>query len=78
VVYRKEVGDIPNGHVIMFADGNRLNVSVDNLIPVTRSQLAIINKFKLNGKSKEITEAGVKVADIIARIGRLKSQQSNA
>lgn len=38
------VCSVPKGHVVIFGDGNRRNFNPDNLILVTRGQLAIMNK----------------------------------
>ena len=64
-VWELERGPIPRGHAVIFADGDRENVSIDNLLLVTRGELALINKSGLPiGGGREITEAAVNIARI--------------
>lgn len=59
---------VPEGHVIIFGDGNRLNLDPENLILITRGQLAIMNKRGLIHNDAELTKTGVIMADIIKKI----------
>lgn len=43
-------GAIPAGHVIIFADGNRTNFAIENLVCVSRADLAILNKNQKYGR----------------------------
>ena len=61
-VWESANGPVPNNHVVIFADGNKSNVSIENLMLVSRGELAVLNKFKLLGKSAEITKVGLLVA----------------
>ena len=77
VVFEKEHGRVPNGHVIIFADGNKQNVAPENLILVTRAELLVLNRHKLIGKTKELTETGLLAADLLMKIcERRKSKES--
>lgn len=40
----------PKGHIIRFADGNRRNFATDNLVCVSRSENAVINKLFRSGE----------------------------
>lgn len=72
VVWEEANGPIPKGHAILFGDGNSLNVSIDNLILVSRKQLATLNKHNLIQDHVELTKAGIIVADIYLKIGERK------
>ncbi|MNC69024.1 hypothetical protein D3C75_1196760 [compost metagenome] len=63
---------VPKGHVVIFGDGDRRNFDPDNLILVTRGQLAIMNKRGLIQKDAELTRSGVILADIIQKMGERK------
>lgn len=63
---------VPKGHAVIFGDGNRRNFNPDNLILVTRGQLAIMNKRGLIQNDAELTRTGVIVADIYKKIGERK------
>lgn len=45
-------GPVPKGHVVIFADGNRGNIEIENLLLVTRGQLAVMNRMKGGNKNK--------------------------
>ena len=72
IVWETANGSVPKGHTIIFADGNRLNISIDNLLMVTRAQLAIMNKRGLISNEPEATKAGILVADIFMKISERK------
>ena len=72
VIWEKTHGTIPKDHVIIFADGNIQNLCIENLLCITRNQLARLNQNKLIGKTKELTETGLLVADLITKIHERK------
>jgi hypothetical protein len=72
LVWEKENGPVPKGHVIIFGDGNRRNFELDNLILVSRKQLALLNKHSLIQNDAELTRTGIIVADIYRKIGQQK------
>lgn len=45
VVWERENGEIPRGHVIFFKDSNRQNCDLDNLVCVPRGVITIANRF---------------------------------
>jgi hypothetical protein len=47
VIWEKANGKVPRGHVVIFADRNRRNFSLDNLLLISRAELAVMNRFKL-------------------------------
>lgn len=61
---------VPKGHVVIFGDRNRKNFDPDNLILVSRSQLAIMNKKNLIQVNAELTRSGIILADIYHKIGQ--------
>ena len=65
VIYREHYGEIPDGHNIIFADGNKMNFDIDNLIAVSKSEMLILNNNNLRFEDKELTKAGVNIAKVI-------------
>ena len=63
-VWEAEHGPVPKGHVVIFADGDKANIALDNLILIDRGVLARLNQSNLPRGSKEITEASVLVAKL--------------
>jgi hypothetical protein len=64
IVWKKAHGEIPKGHIIIFADGDKSNFDLDNLLLVSRSELAMMNHQKLIFPDTELTKAGKVVADM--------------
>ncbi len=62
-------GPRPAGHVIIFADGNRLNFDPDNLVLTSWAQLARLNQNHLIKNDPELTKSGIIVASILNKIG---------
>ncbi len=52
-------GPIPDGMLVTFRDGNKLNCDLDNLILVTRSENAQLNKLELRSQDPDLTDAGL-------------------
>jgi hypothetical protein len=69
IIWEKAHGKVPKGHVIMFADGNKLNVSLSNLLMVSRRELAVMNRCGLISGDKDLTKAGKSIAAIKILIG---------
>lgn len=69
IIWEEAYGEVPKGHCVIFADQNRKNVSLDNLILVTRAQKAVLNTKKLNSEFAELTRTGLIVADVILKMG---------
>lgn len=63
-------GPLPKGHMLIFGDGNKLNVTLDNLILVTLAQNARLNCYKLRQNDAELTRTAVVLADLKSKIKR--------
>lgn len=72
IIWEEKNGPIPNGHVLIFGDGNKLNVTLDNLILIPRSKLAIVNRYNLIQASADLTRSALIVADIKTKISKIK------
>ncbi len=72
LIWEEHNGPVPKGHVVIFGDGNRRNFDPNNLILVSRKQLAIINKNNLIQNDAELTKTGIIIADIYRKIGERK------
>ena len=64
-IYREYYGEIPDGYNIIFADGNKMNFDIDNLIAVSKSEMLILNNNNLRFEDKELTKVGVNIAKVI-------------
>jgi hypothetical protein len=64
-IYKKHYGDIPKGHNVIFADTDKTNFNIDNLILVSKAEMLILNKNKLIFEDKDFTKVGVNIAKLI-------------
>lgn len=72
VIWEEENGPVPKGHCLLFLDGNKLNLALENLELITRKQLARLNQNHLLTNDAELTRTGIIVADIYSKIGERK------
>jgi hypothetical protein len=72
ILWEAANGPVPKGHVVIFADRNQQNVMLDNLLLISRRELAVMNKRGLITNSAELTKTGVTIADIYLKIGERK------
>ena len=71
-LWEKINGVIPKGHHLTFADGNKLNMNMDNLVLVSNRQSLTLHRQNLKYKNRETLECCLKVADIQNKITDLK------
>lgn len=70
LIWEQAHGPIPDGHSVMFKDKNKRNFDPDNLMLVSRSQLAIMNHENLWGETPEANESYALVAKLKNQISR--------
>ena len=46
-VWEQHNGKVPKGYAVIFLDGNRANITLDNLMLVSRRQLLVLNRHNL-------------------------------
>ena len=66
---------IPRGSVIIFADGDKSNLNIENLICVTRNELKVLNKCKLISSIAELTKTGLNIAKIMIKLAELRKEK---
>ena len=67
-------GPIPKGHKLIFADGDKTNITLDNLLLITDAQMARLNQNHLIQPDKELTVAGLLVCDVISKAALRKKK----
>lgn len=72
VVWEKVNGPIPKNHVVIFLDGDKSNVNIDNLALVSRSELLIANQRKLLKSNAELSKVGINIAKVQSKINKRK------
>ncbi len=70
-IYEQHYGAIPKGFKVIFADGNRRNFDINNLILVSNSEEFIMNRNKLFFKNGDLTKTGSNLAKVIDKISKV-------
>lgn len=78
VVWETHNGPIPKGYVVIFLDRDKMNVSINNLKLIKRSELLIMNRYGLYGESREITEVATNLAGLIDTTNNTKKSKSES
>ncbi|WP_339124329.1 HNH endonuclease [Fusobacterium nucleatum] len=74
-LYEQEHGAIPENSVIIFADGNKNNLNIDNLLCVTRNELKVLNKCRLISSVAELTKTGLNVAKLKIKLAEIRKEK---
>jgi len=75
LIWEAANGPLPEGHAIIFGDGNKRNFDPANLLLVSRAQLARMNQRGLIQDDAELTKTGILIADIYNKIGERKKKR---
>ena len=74
VVYREHFGDIPEGHAVVFNNRDRTDCRLENLLLVSRAQLAVLNKRGLLQGDAELNKTAVLIADVIMAMKKRRTK----
>ena len=74
LTWEEHNGPLPKGHAIIFGDGNNRNFDIENLICVTRADLARLNKGIKVQKSADLTRAAITTGELISKIRNRKQR----
>jgi hypothetical protein len=58
LVWETAHGPIPEGYRVIFADGDRSNFAIDNLILVSHAEQGLMNHIGLRFSDRDLTRAG--------------------
>lgn len=64
IIYEEAYGPVPEDHAVIFADGDRRNVDINNLVMISRKKLLVMNQNNLIKDEVELTKTGMIIADI--------------
>lgn len=70
--WERHNGPVPEGMIVIFADGDTLNPDISNLIIVTKAQHAVMNSHNLHGCDKEHAEMAANIASLKIEISKRK------
>lgn len=59
VIWEKKYGEIPDGHKVIFLDGNRFNFDINNLALVSNGEELHVNKLNIVSGNPELKKTAV-------------------
>ena len=74
VIWEKHNGEIPKNHTVIFADRDKSNLDIDNLLLVSRSQLLMMNRNNLIKDEIELTKVGANIANVLIKVSEVKNK----
>ncbi len=74
LVWENLNGPLPQGDVVIFADGNRANFAPENLVRVSRSELLFLNRKKLISADPDLTKTAVNIAKVSVKLYERKKE----
>ena len=74
-IYESKYGKIPKGYKVIFADKNKRNFDIENLVLVSNSEALILNTNNLIYEDAELTKTGVLIAKVINKTNELSKRR---
>ena len=74
-VWKEHNGPIPEGCIITFADGDKDNCDISNLILETRAQHGVKNRWNIHGYDAESEKIANQIVDL--KMGIAKAKKKN-
>ena len=75
VIWENAHGKIPKGCVILFRDGNKQNITLDNLIMVKKGVNAALNNSGLVKYTGELKETAIRLAELKLETGSAQKRK---
>lgn len=73
--WEKHHGNVPKGYAVVITGENRLDPKIEDLVLVSRKQLAIMNKRGYGFYSKETAETGKLLADLVSSTTKARKKR---
>lgn len=67
LLWQLENGKVPDGYKVIFADGNRHNFNIDNLVIVSSAELLYLNRHRLIYNNADLTKVSVNIAKVATK-----------
>jgi hypothetical protein len=78
LIWEAANGPVPEGYAVIFADGNKSNFDLDNLLLVSRAELGTMNRLNLIFPDRELTKIGKTIAGLTMTIkSRIKKEKEH-
>lgn len=74
VIWEEVNGPLPEGSHLLFADGDKTNLDLDNLILVTKRELFTMSRQNLITEDMELTKTGLNVAKLMIQTQKMQKR----
>jgi hypothetical protein len=64
VIWEEKNGKVPEGHILTFLDGNKGNITLENLALITMAESLELTRSKLRSSSPEFTKTGILIVKV--------------
>ena len=75
LVWEKAHGKVPDGYMVIFKDNDRSNCNLDNLMIISKSVNAVMNRNGLCNYSGDMKETAVKIAELKIAVADAKRRK---
>jgi hypothetical protein len=75
-IWEQANGPVPKGYKILFADQNKSNFALDNLILISYGESAQLNKNRLTFNNAELTKTGLNLVRLKMEMSRRKKKNN--
>lgn len=66
IIWEEKNGSVPKGHVLTFLDGNKDNITLENLTLITMAESLEMTRSNLRSDNPEFTKTGILIAKVKA------------
>lgn len=73
--WEKHHGEVPEGMLISFKDGDHYNCSIENLMCITRAEHAILNHQGMRSSLPEVTETALTLAKLKHKVREISKER---
>lgn len=77
ILWEKYNGQVPKGYKVVFANQDRDDIRIDNLILVSDAQMAVVNKRRMVYPNADLTKASLSLANLLIGISKKKKGARN-
>lgn len=75
VLWEKYNGPVPKGHMIVFANQNKDDIRIDNLLLVSKAEICVANRKKLLHPDRELVAAAFCLSKLLVAVSKSKKRQ---
>lgn len=72
LLWEQNYGPIPEGHLVIFKDGDRRNFDLDNLACISKQVNLWLSRKHMRFEDADLTEAGIAVAKVMSAVQERK------